>query len=640
MITIEEGVLRSKLVGKLGQGLLGQLKQALSFADEDHIRQRNAAYRKMGYIPKHLKWDGITYLLNNDLTFPSGLIFDVCKILDAWKQPYEIVQMYEVPEPDPQELVKTLELRPYQRKAVETIKEFRRGIIRLAPGGGKTKLSLVACAEIGQFPFMFLVHRISLLEQTHKEYSEFLGEEIGWIGDGIVNVQKINIVSIATICSILKIKHDADDNEKLTYTPEQVAQVKALIDNCRFVIVDECFPSNVTVDGKPISQYQPNDIVTSFDETTNQFVKRKVVSVSKTPVMNLVYIQCGPDKVVCTPSHKFLTRRGWIPAIFLRQDDEILKDGVDSFIRVDSVTFLERTSAKQSINELCPDGHVYNLEVEGTHNYLANGLVAHNCHHGASSTYGTFLKQLHKAVYSVGLSGTPQRTDGKTILLTAAFGPIVFSRSSSWLIRKGFLCKPTIRVVEFGDRLSRKYPRKWPRGQRKPVYNTVYKHCVVENTTFNNMVATIAVAHALDGDLTLVSVKQVKHGEPILEAVKRLAPDIPAVFLHASNKKKLGEDKVKQDFGDGKIKILISTLFDEGVDIPKIDTVIDAGGGNSPIKTLQLIGRALRKYPGKEKATIYMFAQPFVFLFNQFVNKMELLSEEPEFDIEYLNWDA
>jgi Rad3-related DNA helicase len=47
--------------------------------------------------------------------------------------------------------------------------------------------------------------------------------------------------------------------------------------------------------------------------------------------------------------------------------------------RVDRVEVHERAGDAR-FGGLCPDGHVYNIEVEGLHTYTAHGVVVHNCH--------------------------------------------------------------------------------------------------------------------------------------------------------------------------------------------------------------------------------------------------------------------
>lgn len=55
------------------------------------------------------------------------------------------------------------------------------------------------------------------------------------------------------------------------------------------------------------------------------------------------------------------------------------------------------------------DGVVYNLEVEGEHNYFVSGILVHNCHRCANSTHQTHyvLDLSQRAKRVLGLSGTP-----------------------------------------------------------------------------------------------------------------------------------------------------------------------------------------------------------------------------------------
>jgi hypothetical protein len=58
------------------------------------------------------------------------------------------------------------------------------------------------------------------------------------------------------------------------------------------------------------------------------------------------------------------------------------------FVRVDRVEVLEQTS-DGTFGGLCPDGFVYNIEVEDNHNYFADGILVHNCH-GLEHQLGSF----------------------------------------------------------------------------------------------------------------------------------------------------------------------------------------------------------------------------------------------------------
>ena len=65
---------------------------------------------------------------------------------------------------------------------------------------------------------------------------------------------------------------------------------------------------------------------------------------------------------------------------------------------------------------LCPDDYVYNIEVDGNHNYFVNGVLVHNCHRIVSPTYEAVLEAVLAANPNVGIlavTATPARADGK-----------------------------------------------------------------------------------------------------------------------------------------------------------------------------------------------------------------------------------
>jgi len=70
-------------------------------------------------------------------------------------------------------------------------------------------------------------------------------------------------------------------------------------------------------------------------------------------------------------------------------------------VRVDRIEVLERGRTD-----------VFNLHIEKNHNYLANGVLVHNCHHAVSPTYRKILEAWDGATV-VGMTATPRRLDGQ-----------------------------------------------------------------------------------------------------------------------------------------------------------------------------------------------------------------------------------
>ena len=94
-------------------------------------------------------------------------------------------------------------------------------------------------------------------------------------------------------------------------------------------IVDECFPAGTIVDGRPIETLRAGDTVTAFNEKTGGFEQKKITRVFKNLAPKyMVRIAFGGHHVIhCTAGHPFWTRRGWVDAIDLTFDDEVLVDG-------------------------------------------------------------------------------------------------------------------------------------------------------------------------------------------------------------------------------------------------------------------------------------------------------------------------
>jgi hypothetical protein len=74
---------------------------------------------------------------------------------------------------------------------------------------------------------------------------------------------------------------------------------------------------------------------------------------------------------------------------------------------VENIEVYELSNTKR-INELCPDGYVYDIEVEENHNYFADEILVHNCgQYPKPAQRVKKLKELCKGKPIIYLSGTP-----------------------------------------------------------------------------------------------------------------------------------------------------------------------------------------------------------------------------------------
>ena len=248
----------------------------------------------------------------------------------------------------------------------------------------------------------------------------------------------------------------------------------------------------------------------------------------------------------------------------------------------------------------------------------AKGIFLDECHHVASRTAKEVMAASHDAYWRFGGSATPHRDSGDGIMIQAMFGSKIVEISASYLIKHDFLVKPNIFSVVVDG--TSKYHS----------YHKVYSDIISKNAEFHRNVAMHA-NHLLSRDLSvLILVRDYAHGD----FLKKLIPG--SVFVTSRMKPKKREESI-QRLRDGNLKCMIATsLADEGLDVPTLDSAILAGGGKSSTRLSQRIGRTLRKDKNREKdksIVIIYNHHKAKFLKSHSERIMKLLKEESEFNI-------
>lgn len=151
----------------------------------------------------------------------------------------------------------------------------------------------------------------------------------------------------------------------------------------QLVIFDECFPAGTLVSGRPIESLQVGDLLDSYDIEQGRTVKCRITGTMNSTPKGMVRVSLRDGRTfTCTSNHPVWTEEGWMPAIAL-QDRSVLhmdlNESSNTWVGVDCVEVLE-PGRDGTFGGVCPNGRVYNLEVEGTHTYFAEGVVVHNCH--------------------------------------------------------------------------------------------------------------------------------------------------------------------------------------------------------------------------------------------------------------------
>jgi superfamily II DNA or RNA helicase len=247
-------------------------------------------------------------------------------------------------------------------------------------------------------------------------------------------------------------------------------------------------------------------------------------------------------------------------------------------------------------------------------------LIIDELHHYTGK--GDWSKTLAKsqAIIRYGLTATPIRNDEiRDWKLMALTGKIIGELKTGekitnlYLIEKGYSTPPEIHFINMTQH------------KVEDNYMAAYDQLVVENDKRYEVIYKIIKEHK--DEQILILVDRIKQGNKLKDCFDKHSDEIP-VFMKGEDKTDFRKNVIKA-FKNGDIKILISTLLDEGIDIPNIQVLIFASPMQSLVKVLQRIGRGMRKHESKDKVLVYDLVDTgSKYFLNQKKNRKKIYKEE------------
>ena len=225
-------------------------------------------------------------------------------------------------------------------------------------------------------------------------------------------------------------------------------------------------------------------------------------------------------------------------------------------------------------------------------------VIIDECHTLASDGLFSIVRYC-TAPYRFGLSGTPfKRGDKQDLKLIALTGEVCYKVTNKEMIEDGVSVPTHIAMVDIDK-------------PTLPIgidYQTAYDDGIVYNVHRNTAICEAALAYNDRGKQVLVIVKKIDHGYLLSNLLTHSGKFIPHKFIHGSLSTEERTESL-DNFKNGITKILIaSSILDQGVDIPNIDVLIFASGGNSYIRAIQRVGRGLRLHDSKDKLIVIDFS--------------------------------
>ena len=290
-------------------------------------------------------------------------------------------------------------------------------------------------------------------------------------------------------------------------------------------------------------------------------------------------------------------RPGFRRALFVAHREEILRQSRDVFRQV-------RPDADLGVfmgDEKTTDARTIFASVQTLHRHLDrfdpsdfDYVVIDEFHHAAATTYRQVLRYF-RPDFLLGLTATPDRRDGADLLALCGDN-LVFDCGLAEGIRRGELSP--FHYWGIAD-VTDYAPIPWRSGRFDP------ETLATAVETRERAAKALDEWHLKGGGSTLAFCSSISHAEFMKGYFA--AEGVRSAAVHSGN----GSDPRHRSVANlrsGEIDVLfVVDVFNEGVDIPEVATVMMLRPTDSPVVFLQQLGRGLRKKKGKSALRVIDF---------------------------------
>lgn len=227
-------------------------------------------------------------------------------------------------------------------------------------------------------------------------------------------------------------------------------------------------------------------------------------------------------------------------------------------------------------------------------------VIIDEFHHAAARTYDALLAHL-QPIELLGLTATPERADGQSVLRW--FGGRIAAELRLWdaIEKQRLVPFAYYGVADTTD--LRNIP--WQRGRG---YDT---NALSQVLTGDDAWARMVIAQLsrkvdrLDEIRALGFCVSVSHAQFMAHVFN--THGIASVAVSANSTTAEREDALRKLAGRSLQVVFSVDLFNEGVDVPSVDTLLMLRPTDSPTLFLQQLGRGLRRHDGKQMCTVLDF---------------------------------
>lgn len=230
--------------------------------------------------------------------------------------------------------------------------------------------------------------------------------------------------------------------------------------------------------------------------------------------------------------------------------------------------------------------------------------IVDECHNASNpeTKYGEIMEEITSPI-RIGLTATLPSSRYRKLAVEGYFGPVIAELTEDEGRDIGIIAKPIVKILPVPLETKLKNIRG---------YRGIHRKALVENDTRNRMIVSLAITSLSRNEAVLILVQNIEHGN-ILKAI--LAENnINCPFVQGVENS-LFRSSIKNSLVDGSSQIAIATrVWNEGVNIPRLNHIIFASGGKDEKTVRQAMGRGFRVTSSKTLITLTDFLDPYRYL--------------------------
>jgi superfamily II DNA or RNA helicase len=226
-------------------------------------------------------------------------------------------------------------------------------------------------------------------------------------------------------------------------------------------------------------------------------------------------------------------------------------------------------------------------------------VICDEVHLAKAASLTKIMCNLANCKYRFGFTGTLDGTQTNKLVVEGLFGPVKEVTTTAKLIEEKHLADFRVKCIVFD------YADDVKKAAKKLDYQQEIDY-IISNQKRNKFIVNLA--NSLNGNTLILFQYVEKHGE-VLHRMLQSITDRPVYFIHGGVD---GEERndMREIVESQTNAIIVASVqtFSTGINIKSLENIIFASPSKSRVRTLQSIGRVLRKSESKVKSTLFDIA--------------------------------